>query len=82
MSANEARFCVTTMPRMLGVSPSGCYASCRCRPSARARADAALTARVQAIHARSRRPEPEHLPPTTTVLRRCPLTPDRISLSL
>ena len=54
MSANQARFRVTTMARMLGVSPSGYYAWCRRRPSARARADAALTVRVQAIHARSR----------------------------
>ena len=54
MSANQARFRVTTMARMLGVSPSGYYAWCRRRPSARARADAALTARVLAIHARSR----------------------------
>ena len=54
MSANQARFRITTMARMLGVSPSGYYAWCRRRPSSRARADVALTARVRAIHARSR----------------------------
>ena len=42
------------MARVFGVSPSGYYAW-RCRPpSARARADADLRARVQAIHGRSR----------------------------
>ena len=43
MSANQARVRVTTMARMLGVSPSGYYAWCRRLPSARARADAGLT---------------------------------------
>ena len=54
MSANQARVRVTTMARMLGVSPSGYYAWCRRLPSARARADAGLTVRVRAIHVRSR----------------------------
>ena len=54
MSANQARFRVTTMARALGVSPSGYYLWCRCPASARAGADAALTAHVPAIHARSR----------------------------
>ena len=54
MSANQARFRVATMARVLGVSPSGYYAWRRRRPSARARADAELTARVQEIHASSR----------------------------
>ena len=54
MSANQARFRVATMARVLGVSPSGYYAWRRCPPSARARADAELRARVQAIHGRSR----------------------------
>lgn len=45
---------VATMCRVLGVSPSGYYAW-RNRPaSARARADAALSARLRALHARSR----------------------------
>ena len=54
MSANQARFRIATMARVLGVSPSGYYAWRRRPPAARARADADLTARVQAIHARSR----------------------------
>ena len=45
---------VATMARVLGVSPSGYYAWRRRPPSARARADAELRARVQAIHGRSR----------------------------
>jgi putative transposase len=45
---------VATMCRVLGVSPSGYYAW-RNRPaSARARADAALSARLRALHGRSR----------------------------
>ena len=45
MSANQARFRVATMARVLGVSPSGYYAWRRCPPSARARADAELASR-------------------------------------
>ena len=55
MSANQARFRVATMARVFGVSPSGYYAWRRRPLSARAQADADLTARVQAIHAGSRR---------------------------
>ena len=54
MSANQGRFCVATMARVLGVSPSGYYAWRRRPPSARAQADAELTARVQEIYAGSR----------------------------
>ena len=54
MSANQARFGVATMARVLGVSTSGYYAWRRRPPSARAQADADLTARVREIHARSR----------------------------
>ncbi len=54
MSANQARFRIATMARVLGVSTSGYYAWRRRPPSARAQADADLTARAQAIHARSR----------------------------
>jgi putative transposase len=42
------------MCRLLGVSPSGFYAWRRRPPSARAAADKALGARIQAIHERSR----------------------------
>lgn len=45
---------VATMCRVLGVSPSGYYAWRGRTPSARAQADAALSGRVRAIHARSR----------------------------
>ena len=54
MSANQARFRVATMARVLGVSTSGYYAWRRRPPSARARADAELTTRVRESHARSR----------------------------
>ena len=54
MSANQARFRIATMARVLGVSTSGYDAWRRRPPSARAQADADLTARVQAIHTRSR----------------------------
>ena len=54
MSANQVRFRVATMARVLGVSTSGYYAWRRRPPSARAGADAELTARVQEIHAGSR----------------------------
>ena len=55
MRANQARFRIATMARVFGVSPSGYYAWRRRPLSARAQADADLTARVQAIHAGSRR---------------------------
>jgi putative transposase len=42
------------MCRALGVSPGGYYARLRRRPSARARADAELSARIGEIHHRSR----------------------------
>ena len=54
MSANQVRFRVATMARVLGVSASGYYAWRRRPPSARAGADAELTARVPEIHAGSR----------------------------
>lgn len=46
-------FPVATQCRLLGVSTSGYYAWLTHQPSARARADEALTARIRAIHARS-----------------------------
>ena len=54
MSAHQGRFRVTGMARVLGVSTSGYYAWRGRPPSARARADAELTTRVQKIHAGSR----------------------------
>jgi putative transposase len=54
MSANQARFPLAAMARVLGVSKAGYYAWIRRPPSARAEADAALLARVRTIHATSR----------------------------
>ena len=54
MRANEAVYAVTTMCRMLEVSPSGYYAWRDREPSDRAKADAVLSARIRAIHERSR----------------------------
>ena len=53
MSAHQAQFRIATMARVLGVSTSGYYAWRRRPPSARAQADADLTARVEEIHTRS-----------------------------
>ena len=44
---------IATMCRLLGVSPAGYYAWRERPPSARAEADAVLTARIRAIHAAS-----------------------------
>jgi putative transposase len=54
MSANQARFPVAAMARVLGVSKAGYYAWARRPPSAHAGADAALLERVRTIHATSR----------------------------
>ena len=54
MSANQAIYGVATMCRVLAVSASGYYAWLKRPPSARARADAALTARIRAVHQYSR----------------------------
>ncbi len=54
MRANQAKFSVATMARMLGVSPSGYYAWREREPSARAKSDEALKIRIRAIHERSR----------------------------
>lgn len=54
MRANQAHFRVTTMSRVLGVSPSGFYAWRRRSASKRAQSDAQLTTTIRAIHARSR----------------------------
>ncbi len=54
MSANQARFPISVMARVLGVSKAGYYAWARRPPSAHAEADAALLKRVRTIHATSR----------------------------
>ena len=50
----KATYPVTTMCRVLGVSPSGFWAWSGRAPSARARADATLTGEIRRIHQRSR----------------------------
>ena len=54
MRANQAEFRTATMARVLGVSPSGYYAWRTRERSARKASDEALSARVRAIHERSR----------------------------
>jgi putative transposase len=54
VKAHQAVHPVATQCRVLGLSPSGYYAWRLRPPSARAQADAALTARIQTAHARSR----------------------------
>ena len=49
MKANRARFPLAAMCRVLGLSPSGYYGWLRRQPSARARRDAELKARILAI---------------------------------
>ena len=54
MSANQARFPVATMARVLGVSKAGYYAWVHRPPSAHAVADNALLKRIRTIYATSR----------------------------
>ena len=54
MKAHQASYPIATMCRVLEVSTSGYYAWRERRPSARARADAVLSRRIQEIHAKSR----------------------------
>ena len=54
IAAEKARYPVALLCRVLGVSTSGFYAGQHRPPSARARADAALTGRIRAIHRDSR----------------------------
>jgi hypothetical protein len=54
VNANQASYGIATMCRVLEVSTSGYYARQKRPPSARAHADAALSARIAAIHQRSR----------------------------
>ncbi len=51
---NQAEYAVSTMCRVLGVSPSGYYAWKSREPSAWEQADAALTERIRKIHEGSR----------------------------
>ncbi|GAC1670768.1 MAG: hypothetical protein NVS9B8_13870 [Candidatus Limnocylindrales bacterium] len=54
VDCEKAVFPIVTMCRVLGVSPSGFWAWSKRPPSARARADAALTGEIRRIHERSR----------------------------
>lgn len=54
MKANQATWPIATMARLLGVSASGFYVWRQRAPSAHARSDADLSARIRAIYAGSR----------------------------
>jgi putative transposase len=54
IEAEQAGHSVVRLCRLLGVSPSGYYAWRKRPPSARARADAALTTTIREVHAASR----------------------------
>lgn len=54
MSANQAKYPVRRMCHLLGVSPSGYYAWSHRPSSLHEQADAALLARIRAVHERSR----------------------------
>ena len=54
MSANQACFPICVMARVLGVSKAGYYAWRHRPPSARARADEVLLARIKTVHISSR----------------------------
>ena len=54
MKANQAKWPIATMARLLGVSASGFYAWLERAPSKRACSNAELLARIRVIHARSR----------------------------
>ena len=54
MKANQARFPIATMARLLGVSPSGFYAWRDREPSQRQQYDEVLKACIGNIHQRSR----------------------------
>ena len=54
MRANQAFYCIATMARVLGVSPSGFYAWRDREPSRRRQCDAVLKACIGNIHQRSR----------------------------
>jgi putative transposase len=54
VKANQADYPVTKLCKVLGLSTSGFYAWCSREPSARAKSDAVLAAKVRAIHESSR----------------------------
>jgi putative transposase len=54
IAAEQAHYPITVLCRALGVSRAGLYAWKQRRMSARAQADAALTAEIRRVHARSR----------------------------
>lgn len=54
MRANQARWPIATMARLLGVSTSGYYAWLVREPSRRSRSDAQLLTRIRTLHASSR----------------------------
>lgn len=54
IAAEKEEHAVVRLCRLLGVSPSGYYAWCKRAPSARAQADARLSATIQQIHVASR----------------------------
>ena len=54
MSANQARFPIAAMARVLGVSQARFYARRPRPPAARARVDEALLARIKTVHISSR----------------------------
>ena len=55
MSANQARFPVSALCRLLGVSTSGYYAWAKGAPSQRSMVDAALTRKIRTIHLQSKK---------------------------
>lgn len=54
MNADQAKYTVAMLCRVLEVSPSGYYAWCKRPPSAHRRADIALGDRIEAIFRNSR----------------------------
>ena len=54
MSEHQESYPIVTMCRVLGVSPSGCYAWRQRPPSARTEEDAQLKSRIERIHSWSR----------------------------
>jgi len=55
VSANQARFPISALCRLLGVSTSGYYAWAKGAPSQRSMVDAALTRKIRTIHLQSKK---------------------------